>query len=95
MMRKVASARALRSLTTASERFDVVIVGGGVVGSSVAFHLAREQPSMRIAVVERDASYSASSALLSAGGIRQQFSLRENVQLSIYGIDFLLSLIHI
>ena len=48
------SARALRSLTTASERFDVVIVGGGVVGSSVAFHLAREQPSMRIAVVERD-----------------------------------------
>ena len=42
MMRKVVSARALRSLTTASERFDVVIVGGGVVGSSVAFHLARE-----------------------------------------------------
>ena len=91
MMRKFIDISPLRSLTTASERFDVVIVGGGVVGSSVAFHLAREQPSMRIAeAVGATASYSDADGALSAGGIRQQFSLRER-QLSIYGIDFLRS----
>lgn len=40
-------------------------------------------------MVERDSSYQTASATLSAGGIRQQFSLLENVQMSLYGVDFL------
>ena len=39
-------------------------------------------------VVERDSSYKTASATLSAGGLRQQFSLLENVQMSLYGLEF-------
>jgi len=69
--------------------FDVVIAGGGVVGSSVAYHLARESPGLSVAVVERDSSYAHASAPLSAGGIRQQFSMKENIEMSLYGVQFL------
>ena len=41
-----------------------------------------------ILVVEKDFSYRHNSALLSAGGIRQQFSLSENVAMSMYGGEF-------
>ena len=43
----------------------------------------------KIAVIERDRTYQSCSAMLSAGGIRQQFSVPENIQMSIYGADFL------
>lgn len=79
-----ASARRLHT-----QACDVLVIGGGVVGSSVAYHLAQARGSgAGITVVERDRTYSKSSAVLSAGGIRHQFSIRENVQMSIYGIDF-------
>lgn len=38
---------------------------------------------------QADPTYARASTGLSAGGIRQQFSIRENVQMSMYGIDFL------
>jgi glycine/D-amino acid oxidase-like deaminating enzyme len=67
------------------DRADVVIVGGGIVGSAVAHFLAAE-PGFRgsIAIVERDTSYSESSTARSAGGIRQQFSTPENIALSLF-----------
>lgn len=68
---------------------DVAIIGGGVIGSSTALHLAAAAPQLRVAVFESDATYARASAPRSAGGIRQQFSLRANVELSIYGIEFL------
>jgi glycine/D-amino acid oxidase-like deaminating enzyme len=43
---------------------DVVIVGGGVVGSSVAWHLREEGFTGRVVVVERDSSYRRASAAL-------------------------------
>jgi glycine/D-amino acid oxidase-like deaminating enzyme len=52
---------------------DVVIVGGGVVGSSAAWHLRQHGFAGRIVVVERDPSYRRASAFLAMGGIRQQF----------------------
>lgn len=69
--------------------YDVLVVGGGVMGASVAYHTALSDPSLRVCVVERDTSYAHASAMLSAGGIRQQFSLPVNIQLSLYGVDFL------
>jgi FAD-dependent oxidoreductase domain-containing protein 1 len=66
-----------------------VIVGGGPVGSSTALHLAWMNPNRRILVIERDSSYKIASASLSAGGIRQQFSLPENVKMCIYGSEFI------
>ncbi|XP_039110831.1 FAD-dependent oxidoreductase domain-containing protein 1 [Hyaena hyaena] len=74
------------------ERADVVIVGGGVLGLSVAYWLKKlEKPrgAIRVLVVERDHTYSRASTVLSVGGIRQQFSVPENVQLSLFSIDFL------
>ncbi|NWV67464.1 FXRD1 protein, partial [Malurus elegans] len=73
---------------------DVVVVGGGVVGWSVAYWLKvlegqRRQHGMKVLVVERDPTYSRASTVLSAGGIRQQFSLPENIQMSRFSASFL------
>lgn len=70
-----------------SERADVVIVGGAIVGSAVATFLAlRTDLDARIVVVERDPSYRTSSTTLSAASIRQQFSTALNIRLSQFGI---------
>ncbi|KAJ0062156.1 hypothetical protein NL108_016530, partial [Boleophthalmus pectinirostris] len=74
------------------ERADVVIVGGGVVGWSVAFWLKqkeRARGAVNVVVVERDPTYSQASTVLSAGGIRQQFSLPENILLSLHSAHFM------
>ncbi len=65
---------------------DVLIIGGGIVGSSIAYHLARDGRAGRICVVERDPSYEFASTPRSVGGVRQQFSLPENVLMSQYGL---------
>ncbi|KAG5279132.1 hypothetical protein AALO_G00074410 [Alosa alosa] len=74
------------------ERVDILIVGGGVVGWSIAYWLKRRtkpRDSLRVLVVEKDPTYAQASTVLSAGGIRQQFSLAENIQLSLASADFL------
>lgn len=79
----------LRRLSS-SKTYDTVIIGGGAIGSSIAYHLAKAAPNQRkILVIERDSTYRIASASLSAGGIRQQFSLPENVQMGMYGAKFL------
>src|SRR5579864_2496555 len=68
----------------------VVIIGGGVMGSSIAWHL-KSDPNLpgRVVVVERDPTYARASSALSASSIRQQFSTPLNIHLSRYGIGFL------
>jgi len=69
---------------------DVAIIGGGVIGSAVAYFLAVDPDfDGRIAVVERDPSYEACSTNRSAGSIRQQFSTPENIAMSLFGRAFL------
>ncbi len=69
---------------------DVVVIGGGVMGSSIAWHLRRD-PNFtgRVTVVERDPTYARASSALSASSIRQQFSTPLNIHLSRFGIGFL------
>jgi FAD-dependent oxidoreductase domain-containing protein 1 len=75
------------------ERADVVIVGGAIIGSSVATFLAgRPDFDGRIVVVERDTTFRTSSTTLSAASIRLQFSTPLNVQISQFGVEFLKSL---
>jgi FAD-dependent oxidoreductase domain-containing protein 1 len=64
---------------------DVVIVGGGIVGSAVAYYLSIDPAfrGRRIAIIERDPSYRKGSSARSAGGIRQQFSTPENIAMSL------------
>jgi FAD-dependent oxidoreductase domain-containing protein 1 len=70
--------------------FDVVIVGGGAMGSSIAYHLKSDPAfSGSVAVVERDPAYTRASSALSASSIRQQFSTPLNIHLSRFGIGFL------
>nr|XP_012805844.1 FAD-dependent oxidoreductase domain-containing protein 1 isoform X2 [Jaculus jaculus] len=74
------------------EHSDVVIVGGGILGLSVAFwlkKLEKKRDAIRVLVVEQDHTYSKASTGLSVGGIWQQFSLPENIQLSLFSINFL------
>jgi glycine/D-amino acid oxidase-like deaminating enzyme len=64
-----------------SEHADVVIVGGGVVGSSAAWNLRQDGFTGRILVIERDPSYARASSFLAMGGIRQQFCTPVTVQM--------------
>lgn len=67
----------------------VVIVGGGVIGSSIAYFLRLSDPTVSVTVIERDPSYARSSSALSAASIRQQFSTPLSIQMSLFGIEFL------
>lgn len=66
---------------------DVVIVGGGVMGCSIALHL-REAGIARVIVIERDSSYARASSHLAMGGIRQQFGSALNVRLVQLSVPF-------
>ncbi len=70
--------------------YDVVIIGGAVMGSSIAYFLASNPDfNGKILVIEKDPTYAQASTSLSAGGIRQQFSNTENIQLSQFGASFI------
>jgi glycine/D-amino acid oxidase-like deaminating enzyme len=69
-----------------AKQHDVVIVGGGVMGSAVAYYLSRFEPGLKVAVVERDPTYEKSSTTLSMANARIQFSLKENIQISQYAL---------
>jgi glycine/D-amino acid oxidase-like deaminating enzyme len=69
-----------------TERADVVIVGGGVVGSSAAWHLRRDGFTGHIVVIERDSTYRRASSFLAMGGIRQQFCTAVTVQMVQFSI---------
>lgn len=72
------------------DAFDVVIAGGGVIGSAVAYFLAASPDvSGRVCVVEPDPTYAAASTPLSVGGFRQQFSTPENIAMGRFCGDFL------
>jgi sarcosine oxidase subunit beta len=66
---------------------DVVIIGSGIVGSSVAYHLA-QAGCTNVLVIEREAHQGKGSTGKSMGGVRAQFSTSVNIQMSRYSIDF-------
>ena len=63
--------------------YDVLIVGGGIMGSSTAFNLVQLEPKLKVTVVEKDFTYAQSSTTLSAANLRTvAFSLKENFLIS-------------
>ena len=71
-------------MTKADKVYDVVIVGGGIMGSATAYYLITADPTLKIAVIERDPTYAQASTTLSMANVRIQFSLKVNVQISQY-----------
>ena len=66
---------------------DVVIIGGGIVGSSIAWHLTHAG-CRNVLVIERESSQGKGSTGKSMGGVRAQFSTPVNIQMSLYSIPF-------
>lgn len=72
-----------------SIRADVAIVGGGIMGSALAYWLTALDPTLDVVVIERDPTYATASSALSAASIRQQFSTAVNIRISQAAIGFL------
>jgi FAD-dependent oxidoreductase domain-containing protein 1 len=70
-------------------QYDVIIVGGGIMGSTTAYYLTRKDPGLKVAVIERDLAYTRASTTLSMVNARIQFSLKQNVQISQYAFEVL------
>jgi FAD-dependent oxidoreductase domain-containing protein 1 len=73
-----------------TESFDIVIGGGAVMGSSIAYHLAAHPGfAGRILVIDKDMTYRQAASSLSLSSIRQQFSSPINIRVGLYGVAFL------
>ena len=70
---------------------DIVICGGAVIGSGIAWFLEELGFDGSVVVIERDPSFARASTALSGSGIRLQFSQALNVQISRFGVDFIKS----
>src|SRR5271165_6502912 len=66
---------------------DVVIIGAGIVGSSIAWHLT-EAGCRNVLMVERESHQGKGSTGKSMGGVRAQFATTPNIQMSMYSIKF-------
>ena len=73
---------------TMAENADILIIGGGIIGSSIAYNLLNDGFSGKVVVFEKDASYEFASTPLAAGGIRQQFANPLNIQAVQYSLKF-------
>ncbi len=74
------------------ESVDVAIIGGGVVGSAVAYYLKKNGFAGSVSIVEKDTTYQFGCTGRSLGGIRQQFSTPENIELSKFGLKLVRNL---
>ena len=66
---------------------DVVIIGAGIVGASIAYHLAAEG-CRDVLLIERESAQGKGSTGKSMGGVRAQFSTPVSIKMSLYSIPF-------
>lgn len=71
----------------ARNRFDVIVVGGGVMGCSIAYNLLNDELGGTVAILEKDPTYEFSTTTLSVGGVRQQFSTEINIRIGLFSIE--------
>ncbi|MGC2238821.1 MAG: FAD-dependent oxidoreductase [Pyrinomonadaceae bacterium] len=66
---------------------EIVIIGGGVVGASVAYHLTK-RGAKDVLILEREAKQGEGSTGKATGGVRAQFETDINIKMSLYSLDF-------
>jgi len=59
------------------------------MGCATAYYLLKFDPNLKVAIFEKDPTYEKSSTLLSDGNTRIQFNIKENIQMSQYGLEVL------
>ena len=69
--------------------YDVIIIGGGIMGSAAAYYLMKTDSTLKVVVVERDPTYARASTTLSMTNARIQFSLKQNIEISQYALKAL------
>ena len=69
-------------------RADILIIGGGVMGSACAAFLLQADPGLAVTVVEPDPTYERAATPKASGGVRQLFSLPENIRMSMFSISW-------
>jgi sarcosine oxidase subunit beta len=69
------------------KKAEIVIIGGGVVGASVAYHLTK-RGARDVLMLEREAVQGLGSTGKATGGVRAQFETEINIKMSLYSLDF-------
>ncbi len=69
------------------KKAEIVIIGGGVVGASVAYHLT-ERGAKDVLILERESAQGSGSTGKATGGVRAQFETAINIKMSLYSLDF-------
>src|SRR4029450_8340458 len=67
---------------------DVVLIGGGIIGASIAYYLRQDGFAGRILVIERDTTYTRAATPMSLGGVLQLYGVSCNIQLARYSLQF-------
>ena len=71
---------------TRNMRAGIVIIGGGIIGSSIAFHPARAGRAGDVVVIERDPTCEDAATTRSNSGVRRRFSPPENIEMASFGL---------
>lgn len=69
------------------KKAEIVIIGGGVVGASVAYHLTM-RGAKDVLILERESEQGKGSTGKATGGVRAQFETEINIKMSLYSLDF-------
>ncbi len=68
--------------------YDVIVVGGGVIGASVAHHLLARSPALRVLMLERETEVGTGATSKATGGVRHQFSTEANIRLTLLSYPY-------
>jgi FAD-dependent oxidoreductase domain-containing protein 1 len=67
---------------------EVVLIGGGIIGASIAYHLRQDGFTGRLLIIERDMTYARAATPMSLGGIRQLYGVPCNIAMARYSLQF-------
>ena len=70
-----------------TKTYDVIIAGGGVMGCATAYYLMLADSTLKVAIIEMDATYAKNSSVLSDANTRLQFNIKENIEISQYALE--------